>query len=1071
MRRSEKREECAAAERPGKHPHADCWNQQEANLLCPLPIGKCVAATFLVALSTWLSPANAQLPTAQLAGLFPAGAASDSTLEVTIAGTNLDDTDKLLFSHEGIAATAKMAEPTAFDEGPQPVENVFVVMVEKNVPPGRYEVRSMGKYGLSNPRTFMVGSQTEFIEVEPNGGNELPAWSEVDDGSGGKKKVNPATELILPATVNGQSASGADVDWFRFQAAAGQRLILDGHAKRIDSRIDLVLTLFAADGTVIGEARRGACGDPLIDAKIPADGDYFIKVHDALYRNGTGYHYRLNISSRPHLDFVFPPAGLAGSSEEYTVYGCNLPGGKKSELKVDGYALESVKVRIAIPGDAGQKLQFASLLGPHQGGIDGIEYRLKNGNLQSSPLLITVATAPVVVEQPDNDRPDAAQELSLPCEVAGQFYPQRDVDWFSFQAKQGEVWAIDLISQRLGLSTDPSMLVQRVNLNDAGEQQVSDITFVDDVQLQNFRNQAGRHEFDYRTTDPYYLFTAPADGTYRVLVRDGHSSVKSDPRLVYRLAIRKPTPDFRVVAVPGISCGSLLLRRGGRQVVRAVVFRRDGYDGEIRVSCSGLPQGVTSEEITIGPANTMGTLILTTADDAPSATTALKVTAKAIVDGKEVVREARYGAALETFQFAQPNANVASVPSRIVDGIQLCVTDYDPAPMLLTIGEGKQLETSRGGNLKIPYQVKKTKDATGNMNAFAIDFPPQTTIPQISIGGKDKGEFEMRFLATTPPGTYTFYVAGFNQGFKYSRNPELAEQAKQRQERLAKLLTEAQKKAQQAQQDATKKQSELQTATNALNQAKPKTQQADQAVVTAESARKQAEAVLKQKQDAVAANAEDASLKTQVTQAQAAVDEATKKLQAAKSAATEALKVQQAAEAALKAAQEAKTQADKDLQAAREFQQQAQQEKQRADQFANQKRSESNPRNININVPSNSLTIKVTEFPIKVETLAEELTVKQGEKIEVPVKVTRLYDFNANVNVQTSLPGGVGGISLQSVNIPGDKPDAKFQINAQANATPGQHECKVRLQMNFNGQNLTMERPLKLTVVEVKPEK
>ncbi len=831
--------------------------------------------------------------------------------------------------------------------------------------------------------------------------------------------------------------------------------------------VNLVVTLCRADGTVIGEGRTIASGDPLIDATLPADGDYFVKVHDALYRNGAGYYYRLNIGSFPHLDFVFPPAGQPGSNEEYTVYGCNLPGGTKSDLSVDGYALETAKVRIPIPGDVTDQLKFTSLLGPHQGGMDGIEYRME----ESNPLLITAATAPVVLELPDNDRPETAQKLKLPCEVAGQFYPQRDVDWFSFEAKKDEVWAFDLYSQRLGISSDPTMLIQRVNVNDASEQQISDVQFIDDVQEQNFGNQSGRHEFDYRTTDPYYLFTAPADGTYRVLVRDGNSSVKSDPRLVYRLAIRKPTPDYRIVAVPGISSGSLLLRRGGRNVVRVFVFRRDGFDGEIHVSCSGLPAGVTTDEITIGPGNTMGTLILTTAADAPAATSSLNITSKSTIADKEIVRNARYGAALEAFQFNQPNANIPSVPSRIVDGIQLCVTDYDPAPVLLTIGEDKPLETSRGGKLKIPYQVKKVEGAAGNINAFPIDFPPQTGVPQVNIGGNEKGEFELSFRSNTPPGTYTFYLAGFNQGYSYKRNPELAEMATSRQERIAKILTDATKKSQEAQQAVNKKQTELQAATNTLNQAKPKTAQADQAVKTVETALKTTEGALKQKQDAAAANAEDESLKTQATQAQMAVDEAARKLEAAKTAAADALKKQQEAEAALKAAQDAKTQADKDLQAAREFQQKAQQEKQRADQFANQKKNESNPRNININVPSNSLTIKVTEFPIQVETMAETLTIKQGEKIEVPIKLTRLYDFNGNVSVQTQLPGGVGGLGFQSINIAADKPDGKFEINAQANATVGEHECKVRLQMNFNGQNLTIERLLKLTVVEIKAEK
>ena len=1028
------------------------------------------AATLLVVLIL-SATAAAQLPTSQFSGLFPAGAAPGSTLEVTITGSNLDETDKLLFSHEGIKATGKMADPTPWDEGPQRVENVFNVAIAENVPPGRYEVRAHGKYGLSNPRTFMIGSLPEFIEVEPNGGGELPAWSEVDDGNGGKRTENPATELTLPATVSGQSTGGADVDWYRFQGTAGGRVLLEGFAKRIDSRMEMMITLFAADAAVIGEARTGSCGDPLIDATLPAAGEYFVKVHDALYRNGAGYHYRLRIGSLPHLDFVFPPAGQPGSNEQYTVYGCNLPGGAKSDVSIDGYALETSQVRIAIPADVTDKLQFASLLGPHQGGMDGIEYRLENGNTTSNPLLVTAATAPIVLEQTENNRPETAQKLTPPCEVAGQFYPQRDVDWFSFEAKKDEVWAFDLYSQRLGSSTDPSLLIQRVSVNDAGEEQISDVQFIDDVQEQNFNNQSGRHEFDFRTTDPYYLLTAPADGTYRLLVRDGHSSVKSDPRLVYRLAIRKPAPDYRLVAVPGISSGSLLLRRGGRQVVRIFVFRRDGYDGEIRVSCAGLPQGVTSEEITIGPGNTMGTLILTTAADASPAVSSLQVTSKGIVDGKEVVRNARYGAAIETFQFNQPNARVPSVPSRIVDGIQLCVTDYDPAPVMLTIGQGKPLETSRGGKLKIPYEVKRVQGATGNINAFPIDFPPQTAAPQVSIGANKKGEFELSFRSNTPTGTYTCYLAGFNQGYSYKRNPELAERAKQRQERIAGILAEATKKTQQAQQSVNQKQTELQGATNTLNQAKRNTQQADQAVAAADSAMKTAAAALKQKQDAAAANAEDESLKTQANDAQTAVDAAAKKLEEAKAAAADALKKQQEAEAAMNAAQTAKSQADMDLQAAREFQQKTQQEKQRADQFANQKKNESNPRNININVPSNSLTIKITEFPIEVETLAAELTLKQGEKIEVPIKLSRLYDFKANVNLNTQLPGGVGGIGLQSINIPADKPEGKFEINAQANATVGVHECKVRLQMNFNGQNLTMERPLKLTVVEVKAEK
>ncbi|MEZ6055755.1 MAG: pre-peptidase C-terminal domain-containing protein [Planctomycetaceae bacterium] len=1028
----------------------------------------CLVCGLLAGLGV-VTPAEAQLPAARLDEVFPAGAAPGATIEVTIAGTDLDDVDRLQFSHVGIKAARKMAEPTPFDEGPQPVDNVFVLSIAGNVPPGRYEVRCLGKYGLSNPRTFVIGRLTEVVESEPNGGNALPQWTEVDDGMGGKKRINEASELSLPATINGQSRNGADVDWFRFTGSGGQRILLDGYSHRIDSRMDLAVTVFNSSGRAIGQSKSGPSGDPLVDVTLPGDGEYFVKVHDALYGQGTGNFYRIDIGVLPHLDFVFPPAGLPGSNDEYTVYGRNLPGGHESGLTIDGSAVQMVKTRIPIPGSVVDQLTFSGRLDPHMGGMDGIEHRVTSGNLQSNPLLITSASAAVVLEQPNNDSADTPQKLTPPCEVAGQFFPLRDVDWFSFEAKQGDVWSIELYSHRLNLPTDPAILIQRVSVNEQGEQQVSDVTFLDDVTLQNFNNRSGLHEFDMRTTDPSYLLNVPADGTYRILVKDGFSSVASDPRLVYRLAIRKPTPDFRIVAVPGDSTGALMLRKGGRDVVRVFVDRQDGYDGEVQVAATGLPAGVTTEEITIGPANQMGTLVLTAAEDATTDVGTLQITAKGLVGGKEVTRKARYGGALSPFQFNQPNSNIPSVPSRLVDRIQVSVSEAETSPQLLTIGDGKAIETSRGGVVKVPYQFKKQEGVGGNLIGFPIDFPPQTNAQQVNIGANEKGEFELRFQANTPPGTYTFYLAGFNQGMQYKRNPEAAARAKERQERIAKILTEAQQKAQAAQQTAQTKANELNQANTALTQANAAKTQADQLVISSDSTLKQAEANLKQKQEQSAANPADEGLKSQVATAQTAVDDAAKKLKEVQTAAAESLKKLEEAMTSQVVATEAKSKADMELQQTQQFQQQAQQEKQRADQVANQKQSEANPRGINVNVPSNSVTIKLAEFPVNVDAMAEAVSVKQGEKAEVAVKVTRLYGFTAAVSVQTQLPGGVGGVGIQNVNIPDNQQEAKFEISTAPNATVGEHTCTLRLQMNFNGQNLIMERPLKVTVVEVKP--
>ena len=126
---------------------------------------------FALALIVLLGAARtavAQLPATQLSGVYPAGGAPGSKFDVTIAGANLDNVARLLFSHPGITAEVKMDEPGPFDAGPQPMPNRFVVTVAADVPPGQYDVRTEGMYGVSNPRVFDINTLAEQVEREPN---------------------------------------------------------------------------------------------------------------------------------------------------------------------------------------------------------------------------------------------------------------------------------------------------------------------------------------------------------------------------------------------------------------------------------------------------------------------------------------------------------------------------------------------------------------------------------------------------------------------------------------------------------------------------------------------------------------------------------------------------------------------------------------------------------------------------------------------------------------------------------------------------------------------------------------
>jgi hypothetical protein len=171
------------------------------------------------------------------------------------------------------------------------------------------------------------------------------------------------------------------------------------------------------------------------------------------------------------------------------------------------------------------------------------------------------------------------------------------------------------------------------------------------------------------------------------------------------------------------------------------------------------------------------------------------------------------------------------------------------------------------------------------------------------------------------------------------------------------------------------------------------------------------------------------------------------------------------------AASEAKKVADQKAQEAQKFQQQATQQKQQADQKAQQAQQQANNRNVNHLIYATPITIRVVDYPVKLKLAAEQFNVKQGEKVDVPISIERLYEFNQQVNVQAVQPQGVSGLQINNASIPNGTADGKIMITAQPNATVGNHVINLRVTLNFNGQNLTFDRSFNLAVEEVKPAK
>lgn len=1000
-----------------------------------------VAATTLLGVQAW-----AQLPATYLESVYPAGAKQGTTLEVIVAGADMDGVSQLHFSHEGIKAKQKTRDPKRYEQGPQPVDNTFEVTVAGNVPVGTYECRAIGIYGISNPRAFQV-SNVEEVQ-EDNNNNSIEA----------------AKDLKLGTIVNGRSDANADLDFYKFTAKAGQRLIFDCWSERLDARMDATLVVLDAEGHELVRDRDSNRRDPLLDFTAPRDGDYFLKVYDFLYQGGNEYFYRLAANTGPYIDYVLPPAGQAGKKEKFTLFGRNLPGGSPSGVKIDGVELQKLDVEIDVPGgDASRQLSVGGVARPEDLSVDGFEYRLGTSN----PVTIGFVTAPAVAEKDPNDKVAEAQKLSLPCEVYGQFFPRRDQDWFQFDAKAGEVYYIEVISQRLGQPTDPFLLVQQITKNDKGEEQVKDLQAADDD-----GTNLGGTDFPTNTDDPTYKLTVPADGTYRVLVRDLYYGSRGDPRYIYRLAIRKPQEDFRLVALckrPGQnnqqSRGSaMVLRKGGNEMVEVMAFRQDGYEGEITVTAEGLPGGVTCQPAVIGPKMSTAQLVLQAADGAAEWAGTVRIVGKAKINNADTARVARAGTIVWTGQ-----NNQSATRSRMDRDLALCVLK-EQAPFVAVASTEKPWETSRAGKLEIPIKVTRRGEYKGNLALKAINLPREIKVNNITINGdKGEGNVTVELANNAPVGTYSFALVS-ETDVPYERNKEAAEAAEQDKKRLEeaiKQLDAANKKAAQEKQQADKA---AQDAANALKQATDNLNKANQEEANANKAKADAANKAKQAADALSGKPDDQGLKDAKAAADKALDEATKKATAATEAKTKAAKAVEDANAAKKTADEAKTKAEQTAKAADAELKEAQREQQQVNKRAQDLKNASNKKNIKVYDPTTVITIKITEAPITLAAQKPGGNLKQGAKLELPVSINRLYGYDEEVQVEVTPPRGVQGLKIDNPKIGKGAKDTKVTIEAAANATVGTHEITVKATARFNNQNLQVTETIPLTIEKVEQQ-
>ena len=175
----------------------------------------------------------------------------------------------------------------------------------------------------------------KFFNSIPFAVDDLPEC--LADGS--NHSTDTAQSVTLPVIINGRVSRPGENEVFKFQGHAGETIVAEIVARRLDSPLDSFLRLTDAAGKQLafnddfedkGTGLNTFHADSYLTNTLPADGTYFIHLNDTQGQGGPEFAYRLRLSDRrPDFALRVVPSSLSlrtGMSAPLTVYALRRDG-------------------------------------------------------------------------------------------------------------------------------------------------------------------------------------------------------------------------------------------------------------------------------------------------------------------------------------------------------------------------------------------------------------------------------------------------------------------------------------------------------------------------------------------------------------------------------------------------------------------------------------------------------------------------------------------------------------------------------------------------------------------------
>ncbi|MFN0105482.1 MAG: hypothetical protein ACKV2U_25770 [Bryobacteraceae bacterium] len=433
------------------------------------------------------------------------------------------------------------------------------IQIAANAALGPHRLQILTKNGPSNTRLFNVNQFPGVAEVEPNDRSPI------------------AQRIVLrPQVLHGYMKGLVDVDYYTWDARAGERWLFDLQSIERGGFLECSLTLYDEAGNEIAfsEDQDEYLETPRLTYTFLTNGKYTAKVDQ--YRGPQGVScdsncgYQLQISQLPVIFSTNPLGGASGSKLVLQITGESLKDTREVYLTpIRGAEYSRLTFPFSIPLNTPE---------PQNIRIIGRPLAKTNGQIHAEfqiPPTASTGLWKLWAVTPHGIAEGISIEINRPeaKTIDGQLAQAGAANSYPIELEAGRPIHAWTLAAQLGLpSIDTVIELFDSNGNLLAEH--DDLMSGQGTVIGN--------------PDSNLYYTPKISGPAKLVVRD--RTGRGGPSYVYRLHINEDTPHFQLLTEPE----EFTVAQGSEADLEVLLIRQPGFDGAVEVWAENLPPGATA---------------------------------------------------------------------------------------------------------------------------------------------------------------------------------------------------------------------------------------------------------------------------------------------------------------------------------------------------------------------------------------------------------------------------------------------------------------------------------------------